>query len=155
MLGDLEPIRRVFASRNAISRTFPQAPLPSTRGRDRATSNEERRGEVEEKFGTFPAIAIGYTLPAARHAGLVRAAMLDHVLHGGRAGRVYRTLVLEEQIAVDAGRQRRRSFDTTAPRSWSADLHKPEFTSEGTWPSTTTSSTRSSRTESRRMSSIR
>jgi zinc protease len=65
--------------------------------------SEERRGEVEEKFGTLPAMAVGYHAPARRSADWFAAGLLDQVLHGGRAGRVFRQLVLERQIAVDAG----------------------------------------------------
>jgi len=57
---------------------------------------------VEEKFGTLPGIAIGYQAPQRLTPEWYAAAMLDHALHGGRAGRVYRSLVLEQQIAVDA-----------------------------------------------------
>jgi zinc protease len=62
----------------------------------------ERRGNVEEKFGTLPAIAIGYTVPERRTTDWCAMALLDQALHGGRAGRVYRDLVLEKQIAVEA-----------------------------------------------------
>jgi predicted Zn-dependent peptidase len=62
---------------------------------------EERRGFVEEKFGTLPAIAIGYHAPARRTPDWHAAAMLDAALHGGRAGRIYRRLVREQQVAVD------------------------------------------------------
>ncbi len=57
---------------------------------------------VEEKFGTLPALAIGYHAPKRRTSDWHAVAMLDEALHGGRVGRIYRTLVLEKQIAVDA-----------------------------------------------------
>ena len=56
---------------------------------------------MEEKFGTLPGIAIGYQAPQRLTPEWYAAAMLDRALHGGRAGRVYRKLVLEQQIAVD------------------------------------------------------
>src|ERR1700743_2670412 len=62
----------------------------------------ERRGNVEEKFGTLPAIAIGYTVPERRTTDWCAMALLDQALHGGRAGRVYRDLVLENEVAVEA-----------------------------------------------------
>src|SRR5215467_6354562 len=63
---------------------------------------EERRGHVEEKFGTLPAIAVGYVMPKRRSADWCAMALLDQALHGGRAGRIHRELVLEKQIAVEA-----------------------------------------------------
>jgi predicted Zn-dependent peptidase len=53
-------------------------------------------------------------------------------LHGGRAGRVYRKLVLDEQIAVDidGGAD---LLETNGPTQMVTRIyHKPEFTSEGT-----------------------
>ena len=64
---------------------------------------EERRGNVEEKFGTLPAMAIGYVIPKRRTADWCAMALLDQALHGGRAGRMHRELVIEKQIAVEAG----------------------------------------------------
>ena len=60
------------------------------------------------------------------------AGILDRVLHGGRAGRVYRKLVLEKQIAVDVDGSA-DVFDTNGPTQMVTRIfHKPEFTSEGT-----------------------
>jgi zinc protease len=90
---------------------------------------EERHGEVEEKFGPLPAIAIGYTLPPRETPDWYSAAILDRILHGGRAGRVYRKLVLEDQIAVDADGSA-EIFDTNGPTQMVTRIfHKPEFTS--------------------------
>ncbi len=40
-------------------------------------------------------------LPERRTPDWYAAAMLDEALHGGRAGRIYRRLVLEKQIALE------------------------------------------------------
>jgi zinc protease len=68
---------------------------------DEPWPTEERRGVVAEKFGTLPALAIGYRAPTRRTADWRAAALLDRALHGGRAGRLYRRLVLEKELAVD------------------------------------------------------
>jgi len=47
---------------------------------------EERRGHVEEKFGTLPAMAIGYVLPARRTPEWFAMALLDQALHGAGPG---------------------------------------------------------------------
>ena len=96
---------------------FPPGPLPPRADVTEPPQTEERRGEVEEKFGTLPAIAIGYHAPARGTHDWYAAAMLDRVLHGGRAGRVYRRLVLEKQIAVERRRHHyaRRCFRSQRP----------------------------------------
>src|SRR5712664_2958232 len=58
--------------------------------------------------------------------------MLDRALHGGRAGRVYRSLVLEQQIAVDAEGGIHYPvgdlFDYNGPTLMVTRLlHKPEY----------------------------
>ncbi len=68
---------------------------------------EERRGNVEEKFGTLPA--------------------------GGRAGRMHRELVLEKQIAVEAGGGIDDLFGYNGPTQMTTRiLHKPEYSSQQT-----------------------
>ena len=101
MLGDLDPKEAmVFAKR--YFEDIPPHPLPPRADVSEPRQTEERRGEVEEKFGPLPAIAIGYTMPPRGSADWYAAGILDRILHGGRAGRVFRRLVLEQQIAVDA-----------------------------------------------------
>ncbi len=102
MVGDVTPEEGFALARRHFS------PIPAGPPRPPADVSEppfdgERRGEVEEKFGTLPGIAVGYRAPERRTADWYAVAMLDQALHGGRAGRVYRQLVLEQQIAVDTG----------------------------------------------------
>jgi len=93
----------------------------------------ERRGNVEEKFGTLPAIAIGYTVPERRTADWCAMALLDQALHGGRAGRVYRDLVLEKQVAVEADGGIDDIFGYNGPSQLTTRImHKPEYSSEAT-----------------------
>jgi predicted Zn-dependent peptidase len=63
--------------------------------------------------------------------------MLDRALHGGRAGRVYRSLVLEQQIAVDAEGGIHYPvgdlFDYNGPTLMVTRLlHKPEYSADQT-----------------------
>lgn len=131
MLGDFEPSEG-FTYAKRYFETIPPQPLLPHADVSEMPQTEERKGEVEEKLGPLPAIAIGYTLPARGTADWFAAAILDRVLHGGRAGRVYRKLVLEEQIAVDVDGSA-DVFDTNGPTQMVTRIfHKPEFTSEGT-----------------------
>ena len=94
---------------------------------------EERRGEVEEKFGTLPAMAIGYTIPARRTPEWCAMSLLEQALHGGRAGRIYRELVLEKQIAVEADGGIDDLFGYNGPTQMvTRILHKPEYSREQT-----------------------
>jgi zinc protease len=94
---------------------------------------EERRGTVEEKFGKLPAIAIGYRVPPRRSKDWYVMAMLDMALHGGRAGRVFRRLVMEKQIAVEADGGIEDLFGLNGPTQMvTRIMHKPEFTAETT-----------------------
>jgi len=136
ILGDVTPEEGFALARRHF------APIPAGPARPPADVTEppfdgERRGEVEEKFGTLPAIAIGYRAPERRTPDWYALAMLDQALHGGRAGRVYRSLVLEQQIAVDAGGGIHYPvgdlFDYNGPTLMvSRILHKPEYSADKT-----------------------
>jgi zinc protease len=94
---------------------------------------EERRGYVEEKFGTLPAMAIGYVLPQRRTPEWHAMVLLDQALHGGRAGRIHRALVLEKQIAVEADGGVDDVFGYNGPSQMTTRiLHKPEYSAEQT-----------------------
>jgi zinc protease len=92
---------------------------------------EERRGEVAEKFGTLPAMAIGYTVPPRRTSEWYAMTLLDQALHGGRAGRMHRHLVLEKQVAVEADGGIDDVFGYNGPTQMVTKiLHKPEYSSD-------------------------
>jgi predicted Zn-dependent peptidase len=60
-------------------------------------------------------------------------ALLDQALHGGRAGRAYRHLVLEKQIAIEVDGGIEDIFGYNGPTQMVTKiLHKPEFTSDAT-----------------------
>ncbi|HLE37144.1 MAG TPA: pitrilysin family protein [Candidatus Acidoferrales bacterium] len=116
---------------------IPSNSLPAQADVSEPPQKEERRGAVEEAFGTLPAIAVGYQAPARRTPDWFALAMLDQALHGGRAGRIYRRLVLEKQVAVDTegGIQYPvgNLFDYNGPTLMvTRILHKPEYSAEKT-----------------------
>src|SRR5262249_1954848 len=115
----------------------PSASQPTPASIDEPPQLEERRGLVEEKFGSLPGIAIGYQVPRRLTPEWHAAAMLDGALHGGRAGRLYRRLVLEEQIAVDAEGGIHYPvgdlFDYNGPTLMvTRVLYKPEYSADDT-----------------------
>jgi predicted Zn-dependent peptidase len=112
---------------------IPAGPPPPFADPTEPEQKEERRGEVEEKFGTLPAMAIGYRVPARRSRDWCAMTLLDMALHGGRAGRLHRELVLEKQIAVEADGGIDDIFGYNGPTQMvTRILHKPEFSSEVT-----------------------
>src|SRR4029077_14421315 len=89
--------------------------------------------DVEEKFGTLPAMAIGYTVPPRRTTDWCAMALLDQALHGGRAGRAYRRLVLEKQVAVEVDGGIEDIFGYNGPTQMVTKiLHKHEYSSDAT-----------------------
>ena len=136
MLGDVEPAEGfVLATRYFAD--IPAGAPPRFADPSEPEQAEERRGFVEEKFGTLPAVAIGYRAPRRRTMDWHAMALLDQALHGGRAGRIYRELVLDKQIAVDAEGGIHYPmgdiFDYNGPTQMVTRLmHKPEYTAEQT-----------------------
>ena len=134
MLGDVTPEEGIELARRHFE-SIPAGPARPAADVTEAEFEGERRGEVEEKFGTLPGIAIGYRAPQRLTSDWYALAMLDHALHGGRAGRVYRQLVQEQEIAVDTegGIQYPVGdlFDYDGPTLLvSRLLYKPEYSSE-------------------------
>ncbi len=131
MVGDFKPATAFSLTRRYFE-AIPAGPPPPRADISEPPQTEERRGAVEEKFGTLPAIAIGYTMPPRESPEWYAAGVLDRVLHGGRAGRVYRRLVLEKQIAVEADGGA-DMLETNGPTQMVTRLfHKPEYSADAT-----------------------
>lgn len=136
ILGDVRPAEGLALAKRHFE-AIPAGQLPPPADVSEPPQVEERRAVVDEKFGTVPALAIGYHAPARRSADWYAAAMLDQVLHGGRAGRIYRSLVLEKQIAVEASGGIHYPlgdiFDYNGPMlQVTSILHKPEVSAAQT-----------------------
>jgi len=122
-----------FALAEKYFANIPPGPLPRFADPTEPKQSEERRGDVVEKFGTLPAMAIGYVMPERRTPDWCAMALLDQALHGGRAGRIYRELVLEKQLAVEADGGIDDIFGYNGPTQMATRiLHKPEIASEAT-----------------------
>jgi zinc protease len=132
MLGDLNPQEGMALAEKYFG-PIPAGAAPPFADPSEPPQQKERRGYVEEKFGTLPAMAIGYVLPKRRTADWYAMGLLDSALHGGRAGRVYRELVLEKQVAVEADGGIDDLFGYNGPSQMTTRiLHKPEYTAEQT-----------------------
>ena len=65
MLGDVKAEEGIALAKNILAIFPPEPRHPSPIPRE-PEQTEERRGNVEEKFGTLPAMAIGYVMPERR-----------------------------------------------------------------------------------------
>jgi len=129
MVGDLDPAE-AFALAKRHFEEIPRGPATPRADISEPAQTEERRGEVPEKLGPLPAVAIGYTMPPRGTKDWYAAAVLDRILHGGRAGRVYRRLVLEKQLAVEADGGA-DLLETNGPTQMVTRIFpKPEFTTD-------------------------
>jgi zinc protease len=132
ILGDVKPGEGMALAEKHFG-GIPSGAAPAFADPSEPEQTEERRGHVEEKFGTLPAMAIGYLMPKRRTADWFAMALLDQALHGGRAGRIYRELVLEKQIAVEADGGVDDLFGYNGPTQMITKiLHKPEYSSDAT-----------------------
>jgi predicted Zn-dependent peptidase len=132
ILGDVKP-EEGFSLAEKYFADIPAGPKPPFADPAEPAQSEERRGHVEEKFGTLPAIAIGYVLPPRRSPEWSVMSLLDQALHGGRAGRIHRNLVLEKQIAVEADGGVDDIFGYNGPAQMTTRiLHKPEISADAT-----------------------
>lgn len=132
ILGDVKPGEGIALAKKYFA-DIPAGPPPPFADPTEPEQKEERRGHVEEKFGTLPAMAIGYRVPARRTRDWCAMTLLEMALHGGRAGRLHRELVLEKQIAVEADGGIDDIFGYNGPTQMvTRILHKPEFSSEAT-----------------------
>jgi predicted Zn-dependent peptidase len=132
ILGDVN-IADGFSLAEKYFGNIPAGPAPQFADPTEPRQTEERRGDVVEKFGTLPAMAVGYVMPPRRTSDWFAMALLDQALHGGRAGRVYRELVLEKQIAVEADGGVDDIFGYNGPSQMTTRIfHKPEISSEDT-----------------------
>ncbi len=132
ILGDVN-VADGFSLAEKYFGSIPAGPPPQFADPTEPQQVEERRGHVVEKFGTLPAMAVGYVMPPRRTPDWCAMALLDQALHGGRAGRVYRELVLEKQIAVEADGGVDDIFGYDGPSQMTTRIfHKPEISSEDT-----------------------
>ena len=130
LLGDVKPEEGSALAEKYFA-PIPAGAAPPFADPNEPPQKEERQGHVEEKFGTLPAMAVGYVLPARRRPEWFAMALLDQALHGGRAGRIYRELVLEKQIAVEADGGIEDLFGYNGPTQMTTRiLHKPEHSAE-------------------------
>ena len=134
LVGDVDPAEG-FAMAERHFGAIPAGAPPPVADVSEPPQTEERRGQVEEKMGTLPAMAIGYHVPPRRTPEWYALGLTDRALHGGRAGRLYRSLVLTRQMALEAEGgihyPMGDMLDYHGPMQMvTRILHKPEYTSD-------------------------
>ena len=134
LVGDVDPSNG-FAMAEKHFGSIPRGAPPPAADVSEPAQTEERRGEVTEKLGTLPAMAIGYHVPPRLTPDWYALGLADRALHEGRAGRLYRSLVLKRQIALETAGGIHYPmgdlFDYNGPMQMvTRILWKPEFTAE-------------------------
>jgi len=134
LVGHVEPANG-FALVERHFGPIPAGSPPPAADVSEPPQTEERRGTVAEPLGTLPAMAIGYHAPPRHSPDWYALALADRALHGGRAGRIYRALVLERPMALEAEGGIHYPmgdlFDYNGPMQMvTRILHKPEYASE-------------------------
>jgi zinc protease len=76
--------------------TFPRLPVPPD------TQNAERRTTIYDKMAPLPLVGMAFRLPEAKSADLPVFAVIEQILSAGQSSRLYRSLVREKQLAVEA-----------------------------------------------------
>jgi len=125
ILGDVKP-EEGFSLAEKYFADIPAGPKPPFADPAEPGQTEERRGHVEEKFGTLPAIAIGYVLPPRRSPEWCAMGLLDQMLIQGDDSLLYQELVKKRGFAgeisgginADLGDM----FDYSGPMLWTTSL---------------------------------
>jgi zinc protease len=97
--GDLDE-EAALAAIQAQYGDIPRAELPEHRFEGEPEQSEERVLEIEKPTPTEK-LALGYKGPALGAADFAALSVLNEVLFGGKSSRLYRSLVLEHELASE------------------------------------------------------
>jgi zinc protease len=92
----LEKVRKTFGA-------IPRGPDPPAVTAAEPPQSGERRVIVRKTEARLPMVYMAYHVPNYRSADAAPLEMLSMILSGGRASRIYKSLVYERQLALDAG----------------------------------------------------
>jgi predicted Zn-dependent peptidase len=100
--GDVNAAAALEKVRKYFDPIAPQPPPPEVDVSE-PPQQEERRLTVEDPLARLPRVDIGYRIPSSLSPDDDAIDVLTQVLSGGRSGRLYESLVRQQQIAVNAG----------------------------------------------------
>ncbi len=98
MVGDLKPERDIGIIRKYFD-FVPRGPVSNARLPQEPKQTAERR--VEVPFAAEPILLVGYHKPTLPSREAYVLDVLDYILGHGRSSRLYRSLVTEQQLALD------------------------------------------------------
>jgi zinc protease len=79
---------------------FPRVPVPPD------TQNAERRTTVYDKLAPLPLVGMAFRMPEIHSADTPVFSVIEQILSSGQSSRLYRSLVRDKQLAVQAAGQR-------------------------------------------------
>jgi zinc protease len=92
----------LLARIKAVFGAIPRGPAPPPMTAVEPPQNGERR-VVVTKQAQLPVVYLGYHVPSQQSVDAPALELLSTILSGGRASRIYRRLVHERQLALEAG----------------------------------------------------
>ncbi|HYA26860.1 MAG TPA: pitrilysin family protein [Thermodesulfovibrionales bacterium] len=101
IVGDVNPtetMKKIEAAFGSIKRGNPE--------KAHVTQEPEQQGEkriVLRKEAELPYVLVGYHVPSFPHEDSFSLEVLSTILSGGKSSRIYRSLVYEKKIALNAG----------------------------------------------------
>lgn len=98
MAGDLQPARDIEIIRRYFD-FVPRGPVSNAQLKGEPKQTSERR--VEVPFAAEPILLVGYHKPTLPNREAYVLDVLDYILGKGRSSRLYRSLVTNEQLALD------------------------------------------------------
>jgi zinc protease len=101
-VGDFKPPEVLEKIKAAFGR-IPRGTDPPAVTAEEPPQNGERRVVVQRREARLPQIYMAYHVPNHRSKDAYALEMLSMVLSGGRASRIYRNLIQDRQLALDAG----------------------------------------------------
>ncbi len=101
VVGDIRPADLLERIR-ALFGPIPRGPMPPAVTAVEPPQRTERRITLRSVAARLPSLALAWPVPNHRSPDAAGLEVLETVLSGGRAARLYRRLVVEGQLALDA-----------------------------------------------------
>lgn len=99
IVGDVNP-NQVFATVEKYFGSIPGHPVPPKPDFQESPQTAERQFQEQDHLSRLPALAIGYRMPAPRSHDAIVGVVVADLLYGGKASRLYQSLVQDKKIAL-------------------------------------------------------
>ena len=101
LVGDFDPDRALALIRSHYG-VIPRSVIPAGDPGQQPAQSAERRGTIQKPVQS-QRVLVAFKLPAQSDADFVPMQFLDDVLLGGPSSRLYRRLIIQDEVASDTG----------------------------------------------------